>query len=110
MKITQTQKNEAIAQLKKFIKPETEIVVVMHSVSKSGMTRKLSAYVVGEDKRLIWLNGYIATAGIASIDKNQKIIANGCGMDMLFDLSYKIKTALFGYEVAGKNQNYYSIY
>jgi hypothetical protein len=110
MRITQAQKIEAIAQLKKHIEPSTEIVVIMHSVSRSGMQRKLSAYVVGEDKRLVWLNGYIATAGIASLDKNQKIIANGCGMDMLFDLAHSVKCALFGFEVAGKNQQYYSIY
>ena len=110
MKLKNEQKNQAIAQLKKYIEPTTEIVVVMHSVSKSGMQRKLSAYVVGENKRMVWLNGYIASAGIASLDKNQKIIANGCGMDMLFDLSYKIKCALFGFEVAGKNQQYYSIF
>ena len=103
-------KNEAIAQLQKYIAADSEIIVVMHSVSKSGMQRKLSAYVVGEDKKLVWLNGYIAKAGIFKLDKNQKIISNGCGMDMLFDFAYSVKCALFGFEVAGKNQQYYSIY
>jgi hypothetical protein len=102
-------KNEAIAQLKKYISADTEIVAIMHSVSKSGMQRKLSTYVVGDDKRLVWLNGYIAQAGLYKLDKNQKIISNGCGMDMLFDLAYSIKYALFGVDVAGKNQQYKAI-
>jgi len=103
-------KIEAITQLKKYISADSEIVVVMHSVSKSGMQRKLSAYVVGDDKRLFWLNGYISQAGIFKLDKNQKIISNGCGMDMLFDLSYSIKYELFGLEVARENQQYKAIY
>ena len=103
-------KNEAIAKLKKYILPDSEIVVVMHSVSQSGMQRKLSAYVVGENKRLVRLNGYISQAGIFKLDKNQKIISNGCGMDMLFDLSYSVKYELFGLEVARENQQYQAIY
>ena len=110
MKITLAQKNEAIAQLKKFIEPATEIIVVMHSVSKSGMQRKLSAYVVGINKRLICLNYLIERADIFSLDKNGKIIRNGCGMDMLLDLCYQVKTALFGVKVAFNNQQYQSIY
>lgn len=102
-------KNQSIAQLKKFINPESEIVVVMHSVSKSGMQRKLSAYVVGENKRLVLLNGYIRDAGIARLDKNCKIISSGSGMDMLLELVRQVKFALFGREL-GNGQQYYSIY
>ena len=34
--------------LKSIIKPNTEILVNIHSVSYSGMTRKMSVYVIGK--------------------------------------------------------------
>ena len=105
----ETLKNEAIAQLQKYVAMDSEIIVVMHSVNKSGMSRKLSAYVVGDNKKLMCLNTYLAQAGIFKIDNSQKIIVRGFGTDMLFQLSYSIKSALFGTASGIKNQQYYSI-
>ena len=106
----ETLKNEAIAQLQKYVAMDSEVIVVMHSVSRSGMNRKLSAYVVGDNKKLICLNTCLAQAGIFKIDSSQKIIVSGFGTDMLFQLSYSIKSTLFGTESGIKNQQYYSIY
>ena len=106
----ETLKNEAIAQLQKYVAMDSEVIVVMHSVSKSGMSRKLSVYVVDAGKKLIWLNGFVSQAGICKIDINQKLIVNGCGMDILFHLSYLIKSKLYGSKIAQVNQQYYSIY
>jgi hypothetical protein len=98
-----------IKDLKKIIKKNSEIIVIIHSVSRSGTQRKMSAFVIYK-KQLINLNCYIEKLEIAKCDKNQKLIIKGCGMDMAFHLCYKIKCKLFGYKKAINNQQYKAIY
>ena len=100
---------ENISELKTFIKPSSEIIVVIHSVSSSGMMRKMSAYVI-KNKKLVYLNGYLRNAGLVKLDNKNHIIMGGCGMDMTFALTDQIKTALYGYKKALHNQQTYAIY
>jgi hypothetical protein len=106
-------KNESektlIKDLKKMVKKDNEIIIVIHSVSKSGMQRKMSAFVIYK-KQLVNINWNIEKLGIAKRDKNHKLIINGCGMDMAFDLSYRIKCKLYGYKTGINNQQYRAIY
>ena len=117
---TQDQK-DAVKFLKKVIKKDSELLVNIHSVSASGMARKMSVYVIanvdcwktknGKDyiskqKDLIKLNWYLKRAGIESLDNQGQIKVSGCGMDMAFALTYSIKCALFGYKEGGANQQY----
>ncbi len=113
------QKQQAIKDLKRLVKPDSEILVNIHSVSKSGMTRKMSAYVITKSKvydckkekyvnkpTLQKLNFYIAEADVFKLDKNGYLTIGGCGMDMACDLSYSLKCALFGYEKGISNQQF----
>ena len=113
---------EAKKYLKSVIKPNSELLVNIASVSASGMTRKMSVYVVGKVNRweykkdgtskmvarydLIFLNHYLEKAGLITKDKNGYAIVRGCGMDMAFSLIYDIKIGLFGYEKAISNQQF----
>ncbi|MGL5113631.1 MAG: hypothetical protein ACRC6O_13445 [Flavobacterium sp.] len=122
-KITTQEKEDAIKYLKSVIKPTSELIVNIASVSASGMTRKMDLFVIGKVNRreykkdsteskivaryeLIKLNWYLKKAGFEKLDKNNQIIVNGCGMDMVFSLTYGIKCALFGYNKGINNQQY----
>jgi hypothetical protein len=109
MKKEKIENLEIKKDLKKYIKKSGEIIVIIHSVSKSGMQRKMSAFTIYK-KRLVNLNWHVEKLGIARRDKNNKLIINGCGMDMAFDLTYKIKCKLYGYETGINNQQYKAIY
>lgn len=98
-----------IKDLKKKVKKDSEIIVVIHRVSKSGMQRKMSAFVIYK-KQLVNLNFDYARLNIARRDDNNHLVINGCGMDMSFDLAYRLKIKLYGYKTAIKNQQYRAIY
>jgi hypothetical protein len=98
-----------IKDLKKKVKKDSEIIVVIHKVSKSGMQRKMSAFVIYK-KQLVNLNFDIAKLDIARRDDNNHLIIGGCGMDMAFDLTYRLKCKLYGYKTAISNQQYKTIY
>ena len=98
-----------VKDLKKKVKKDSEIIVVIHKISKSGMQRKMSAFVVYK-KQLVNLNFDIARLGIARRDDHNHLVINGCGMDMAFNLTYRLKCKLYGYNIALKNQQYRTIY
>lgn len=100
---------EVIKDLKKKVKKNSEIIVVIHKISKSGMQRKMSAFIIYK-KQLVNLNFDIARLGLARRDDHNHLVINGCGMDMAFDLTYRLKCKLYGYEVGVKNQQYRTIY
>jgi len=117
---TQAQK-EAIKYLKSVVKKDSELLVNIHSVSASGMSRKMSIYVIagvtfwktkeGKDykatqKDLVKLNWHLKKADFASLDKNGQIKVSGCGMDMAFSVTYNLKCALYGHKEGIKNQQY----
>ena len=66
-----------------------KIWATVHTVSKSGMRRTISLYMVnkGEIICLDWAFGKIFGD---SITKNQEVRINGCGMDMLFEANYRL--------------------
>ena len=105
---------DAINYLKKVIKPTTELLVKIESVSQSGMSHKMSLYVIAKIKstkcitdkegnvkfvekktpQLVKLNWYLKQAGFRSLDERGQIKVGGCGMDMAFALTYDLKLAL----------------
>jgi hypothetical protein len=114
-------KLEAIKYLKSVIKPKSELFVNISSVSSGGMSRKMAVYAIGKVDKYIYKNGvsvkkkqtdliklnfYLHKAEICKLDKNGNCIVSGCGMDMAFDLTYTIKTKLWGYKQAINNQQY----
>lgn len=74
------------------------IYVLTRSVSKSGLSRKVSVYVVnnGELLNLTYFVGSLL--GLPLQDKNGywTVTLNGGGMDMHFKLAYDLGMVLFG--------------
>ena len=78
---------------------ENRIFCVIHSVSKSGMSRKLSFYesTFNEDGRGGFLNfsALFVALGYSDRNKDGKFTVNGCGMDMVFHTNYSIIHSLY---------------
>jgi hypothetical protein len=90
-KLTEYQAAEAMRLLpavKKALKAN-KIYATVHTVSKSGMSRTISLYMVnkGEIVCLDWAFGKIFGD---SITKDHEVRINGCGMDMLFEANYRL--------------------
>lgn len=97
------EKAEACDRLRDLVKPGERVYCVLRHVSASGMQRRIDFYSIGEDKRPLYLSGYIATAlGMRRHDK-QGLVVNGCGMDMGFHVVYELARTLWpeGYGCIG---------
>jgi hypothetical protein len=103
-KAKRAEKAEACERLRELVKPGERVYCVLRHVSASGMQRRIDFYTIGEDKRPIYLSGYIATAlGMRRHDK-QGLVVNGCGMDMGFHVVYELARTLWpdGYGCIGE--------
>lgn len=93
-KMTEYQASEAIRLLpavRKALKTNA-IYATVHTVSKSGMSRTISLYMVNKRKivNLDWAFGKVYGDSV----KNGVVRINGCGMDMLFEANYRLFNAL----------------
>ena len=83
----------------------SNVYTAVRHVSRSGMTRIISAHVVmdGELHNI----GFLAAAAIGAKFDNDRggVKLEGCGMDMTFHLVYSLSRALFpeGHECTGNN-------
>lgn len=84
-----TLKEEARAYLLKLLKPGDTIYTVLNHVSRSGMSRSISLYVV-KDGENVYLSGYAARVMGEKRDRFDGITIGGCGMDMGFALVYNL--------------------
>lgn len=98
--MTQAEKREremhAYELLHKWLKPGDTVYSVLRHVSQSGMQRRIDFYTIGEDRRPLYLTGYMEAIGLGRRRKTKDgLVVNGCGMDMGFDLVTCLSRALF---------------
>ena len=85
-----------IVNAERYIKAckENRIFYVIHSVSKSGMSRKLSFYesTFSKEGKGGFLNFTALFIALGYSDRNRdgEFTVNGCGMDMVFHTNYSI--------------------
>ena len=89
-----------IADLKSLIKPGSVIYTKLESVSASGMSRRISVYVVrpakkGEAARISNISYSVSVATGDRMSEKGGIVATGCGMDMGFAIVYALGRALW---------------
>lgn len=95
MKTNEIEKNEALKQLRKIIKPNDVINCFLRHVSSSGMSRRISFYVIKHNK-LIGLDWYIGKVlGYKRNYNNEGLVVGGCGMDMGFAVVYELGLSLW---------------
>ena len=84
-----------IEDAKSYIKSikEGRMIVNIASVSKSGMTRRMTFEACikarGENRyRYRQYVSFFKTLGVFNINKNHELVVHGCGMDMIFHVNY----------------------
>jgi hypothetical protein len=92
---TRRDKTEAIEKLRKFLPPGSTLYTVLRHVSRSGMLRHIDAYTFVDGIKL-YLSGYIATAVGYSRTHDGALKANGCGMDMGYEVMYNTARTIYG--------------
>lgn len=86
---------EAKAWLLERVKAGARIYTALKHVSSSGMSRRISLYMVqGEEiQRLTWATARVL--GYKYNDSEDSITVSGCGMDMGYHLVYSLSRVLF---------------
>lgn len=89
-------RDAAIAELKKILKPGDTVYTVLRKVASTGMSRWIDVYVI-RDNRPRWLTGYVARAcRIRRAEGGHgPLLVGGAGMDMGFHVAYSLGRALF---------------
>ena len=93
-------KEQKIKDLKKYIKPGTTVYTKVEAVSSSGMSRRISLFVVLPKTKtapahLANISHAAAFATGYTLSDKGGIVAQGCGMDMGFALVYALGAALW---------------
>lgn len=84
------------AELLKLIKPGQTIYCVLRSVSKSGMQREISLFIATKNKGVPGIRNIDTLAADLLLQTQDRgIKQHGCGMDMGFDLVYRLGHALW---------------
>lgn len=85
-------KKQTIKDLKKYyIKPSSELLVIITSQSRSGMSRRMK--VLTKDFQDI---SYDVAKAIGYTWNDKGILVQGCGMDMTFSLMLSLTYAIYG--------------
>lgn len=114
-KAAQAERDEALADLRKWIKPGDTVYTILDHVSASGMSRAIRVVVpyTREDGTIDhvhpnWAVGRVL--GLRHYKRNGReqdaLVVGGCGMDMGFHLVYELSYALYGkgYSCLGKGK------
>ena len=96
MKTTKAEQEAARAKLRELLPPGSTVHTVVRHVSKSGMQRSISCYVI-RDNEPRWLDSLVAMAAGYPFDaKREAVKIGGCGMDMGFAIVYDLAYSLWG--------------
>lgn len=100
MAVPKKVQEEARQQLRDLVKPGDVIQTILRHVSRSGMSRSISPVIEADDAS--WL---VARAIDERVDQNHGgIKMQGAGMDMGFELVYRLGYALYPeYRCTGKD-------
>lgn len=97
-----TERDEAIRNLRESLPPGTTVFTVLRHVSASGMSRSIDAYRIGPEvdrdgaaivSRLSW--GACKATGFAYNNRHEAIRVGGAGMDVGYHIVYSLSRALY---------------
>lgn len=108
----QAERDEAVAKLREILKPGDTVHTILRHVSKSGMSRSISAVVArpsdydrapGDRWEPVDISWLVARATGNKLDDRGGVKVSGGGMDMGFALVYDLSHTLFpdGFECIG---------
>lgn len=94
MKYSKKQVAEATERLRELLPVGGVCYTNVKSVAKSGLSRKMELFVV-ENGSIIDITWLVATVLGDSVQSDGTIRVHGCGMDMGFDVVYRLSRRLF---------------
>lgn len=94
-KVSAAEKAESIRELKKLLRPGSEVQCVLRHVSASGMSRRIDFFVIkgNETRRLTYLISRVLDYSLSN--KDGALVVQGCGMDMGFSVVYGLGATLW---------------
>lgn len=93
-------KAESVADLRKLLQPGDTVSTILRSVSRSGMSRRISL-VIARENEVVDITWDAARAMGDNVKQGGKyvqdagMVVNGCGMDMGWNLVYNLSATLF---------------
>ena len=96
MKVSKADKAESLKSLRKLCPPGTEVFTILRHVSRSGMSRDISLYVMadGQPVDITWHVSKVLGQSMAR--RGHAVKVGGCGMDMGFHLVHSLAYAIHG--------------
>ncbi|MDM7993874.1 MAG: hypothetical protein QUS11_11260 [Candidatus Fermentibacter sp.] len=90
------EQDQAIAELRKILRPGDRVYGIVRSVSRSGMSRTISFYAIKKNQP-VYLTGYMARALGLTMTRgyHDAVRVHGCGMDMCFATVYDLGRRLW---------------
>lgn len=98
--VSKSEQAEAIERLRQWIKPGDTIYCILRSVSRSGMSRKISFLGITPDREnrpevSAYSYNVAKALGYRCGGDRDALTVNGCGMDMGFAVVYDLSLTLF---------------
>ena len=96
-RITVAERTQSLDTLRRWIPKGATIYTVLRAVSRSGMRREIGLLIIPpDDPKPLHMHHHAARALGLSIGKCDGVLVEGVGMDMGFDLVYRLSCQLFG--------------
>lgn len=107
MKYSKAELEEARRHLLTFMTPGTKVYTMLRHVSKSGMYRCISLFVI-RDGEPVCIDYWASRLLEGYDDRHRGCRASGCGMDMGFHLVHNLGYTLYpdGYDCTGRADDY----
>lgn len=87
---------EAIAELRKYMKPGTTVLTILRRVSPSGMSRLIDVHVIVDNEPLHFTWTTAKALGWSYDRRHEALKVQGCGFDAGFDTVYHLSHLLHG--------------
>lgn len=101
-------RQQAIEMLRKIFPKGATVNTIVRHVSRSGMQRAISVLDVdSETGRVYEISGLVARALELHLHPTERgVKMNGCGMDMAWEIVYRLGHALYGDELGYHDSGY----
>jgi hypothetical protein len=104
-RISATELSESLTTLREWIPRDSVVFTILRSVSRSGMRREIGVVVFPPgSKRPVHPNYSVSLVLGLRQGKRDGVIVNGCGMDMGFEIVYRLGSKLYDEGYALKHE------
>jgi hypothetical protein len=95
MKYSKAQVEEAKGYLLEALKPGDKVYTILRQVSRSGMSRHISTIIRGKDGNMDITHLVARALGERRNENDGGLVVGGCGMDMGFEVVYRLGYVLW---------------